>query len=74
MTKTFCDICEQEITYKPLVRHVSFRMTYLDDTQMLTDRYDCCKECAAIIDDFEERINDLRENFWQEKIGKRGAH
>lgn len=75
MTKTFCDICGKEITpLNPFVRAVSFRMSYLTDTEMVTDRYECCDECASMIDGFEEHLNDLREKFWQEKIGKRGMH
>ena len=74
MTKTFCDICGKEIAPNPLIRTASFRMTYLTDTQMLTDRYECCEECASMIDDFEEHLDDLRDKFWREKIGKRGEH
>ena len=74
MTKTFCDICGKEIAPNPLIRTASFRMTYLTDTQMLTDRYECCKECASMIDDFEEHLDDLRDKFWREKIGKRGEY
>lgn len=74
MTKTFCDICGREIVHKPFVRTASFRMTHLTDTQMLTDRYECCDECASMIDGFENHLDDLRDNFWQEKIGKRGKY
>ena len=74
MTKTFCDICGKEIAPNPLIRTASFRMTYLTNTQMLTDRYECCKECASMIYDFNEHLDDLRDSFWREKIGKRGEH
>lgn len=73
MTKTYCDICGKE-THKPSIRIASFRMTYLDETRMLTDRYECCEECASMIDSFDEHLNDLRDKFWREKIGKRGAY
>lgn len=74
MTKTFCDICGKEIAPNPLIRTASFRMSYMPDTQMLTDRYECCEECASMIDGFEKHLDDLRDKFWREKIGKRGEH
>ena len=73
MTKTFCDICGKEVD-KPSIRTASFRMTYVGETVMLTDRYDCCEECASMIDSFDEHLNDLRDKFWREKIGKRGTY
>ena len=74
MTKTFCDICGKEIAHNPLIRTASFRMTYMTDTQMLTDRYECCEKCASMIDGFEKHLDDLRDSFFFFLIGKRGEY